>query len=149
MKKLLVVLLTLALLMPICASAIDNSFVKDLNYSELEELYEAVSHRIVEVGGFKSLKIPKGVYTIGVDIPQGSYLIKPEVEGDFYQTLIGVYDEDLQPVYVLSGLYYTNPYINGNGTDREIKLDLKSGYTLELGLESTMRIWRGFSFIFD
>ena len=75
MKKLITIVLILALLLPAAASA-DVPDVSGLSFDELISLRGAVMRAMWASDEWQSVKVPGGVYQIGVDIPEGHWTIQ-------------------------------------------------------------------------
>lgn len=102
MKKLIAVIMILAMLVPAAAPA-DTSF-DDLTFDELSVLNQLVQLKMFEKGALTNgVSVPPGVYRIGEDIPEGYYRIvyEPPYEtafcsffineegGGVYSTMLG------------------------------------------------------------
>lgn len=127
MKKLFALILCLCLLIP-CASAIDLD-LSSLSFDELRQLQDAINAEIVTRPEWQGVNVPKGVWKVGVDIPEGYYSI--ELQDCRDSCFIGVWG------------YATNDYKTNGGLvcsellrkDAPIlgKIELKNGYVVELG----------------
>ena len=75
MKKLLALLLALALLIPAaCAEGIDLSA---LSFDQLVELRQQISKELTTRPEWKEVTVPVGVWKVGEDIPAGKWTVKP------------------------------------------------------------------------
>ena len=105
MKKLLIVILILAIAMPAAALAVIPD-ISGLSYDELAELDRQIHLAMFSERLLGGVKIPVGNYTIGVDIPAGVYRI--EVSADV--GLLAIYSAEGKAVgsYVIGSVYYIN-----------------------------------------
>ena len=79
MKKLICILLIVCL-SPIIAVA-DSLDLSDLTYDQLVALQQYIGMEIMKRPEWKEVTIPGGTWYVGVDIPAGSYSIKPASDG--------------------------------------------------------------------
>ena len=79
MKKLFSVIL-LVCMIPVFASASD---LKDLSFDELLALQKSVVSEIMSRPEWKEVTVPGGSWTVGVDIPAGSYCISAGEKGAY------------------------------------------------------------------
>ena len=80
MKKIAAFLLALVL----CLGSLPAFAVVDLGEFTQEDLIalrESINQELLRRGIEKEVTVPVGVYVVGVDIPAGTYSIKPEVYG--------------------------------------------------------------------
>lgn len=77
MKKLIAVILILALMLP-AASLADLPDISWLTNEELMELNHQICLKLFSEKLINGVHIPIGVYTVGEDIPAGSYQVKLE-----------------------------------------------------------------------
>ncbi len=94
MKRIPCLLLTIALLLPVFALA--DVDVKSLSTDELLSLRLAIVQELIDRGEMKSANVPAGEYTIGEDIPAGSYSITTE------EILVSVVIGEYDGMYVVS-----------------------------------------------
>ena len=94
MKKFLSFLLAVLLLVPICACA--EVDVKALSTDELIKLRASIVDELMARGEMKSANVPAGEYTVGEDIPAGSYSITTD------QILVTVIINEYEGMYVVS-----------------------------------------------
>ena len=102
MKKLITLLLIAVLLLPAAALA-DLPDISGLTHNELIELNHRIQMRLFSEKLMNGVNIPVGRYTVGEDIPAGSYRVAISVENG----LIVIYSPDEKTVcsYAL-GLVY-------------------------------------------
>ena len=74
MKKILSLILILALAVPALAMA-DLPDISGLSKAELLELNRQIQLKLFAENLLEGVTVPSGVYTVGVDIPEGSYKI--------------------------------------------------------------------------
>ena len=94
MKKFLSFLLAVLLLVPICACA--EVDVKALSTDELIKLRASIVDELMARGEMKSANVPAGEYTVGEDIPAGSYSITTD------QIIVTVIINEYEGMYVVS-----------------------------------------------
>ena len=102
MKKLITLLLIAVLLLPAAALA-DLPDISGLTHNELIELNHRIQMRLFSEKLMNGVNIPVGRYTVGEDIPAGSYRVAISAENG----LIVIYSPDEKTVcsYAL-GLVY-------------------------------------------
>ena len=127
MKKIFVLIICLVVLIGGALAEID---LDTLSVDELQELYLEIGQKLYgeklasEDGG----RLPYGTYIIGVDIPEGSYVLSATTEvADNYSTFIRVNDENGRPV-LLEDIT--------NGRKDVVLNNLKSGYELYISTYS-------------
>ena len=74
MKKLIAIILTLALIMP-AASLADLPDISGLSYDELVQLKDQINLAIWNSQEWQEVTVPAGAWKIGVDIPVGHWSI--------------------------------------------------------------------------
>jgi len=74
MKKLITVILILAMLLPAAALAVTD--LSGMSMEELLELQDSVRAEILSRSQWESVTVPVGYYVVGVDIPEGHWTIK-------------------------------------------------------------------------
>lgn len=79
MKKLLTVILILALLVPFSAFA-DLPPLDGLTYDELVELKDQINLAIWNSDNWQEVTVPAGIWKIGEDIPEGHWSIRIGVD---------------------------------------------------------------------
>ena len=87
MKRLITILLILALLLPAAALA-DLPDISGLSFEELGRLLTNVKKAIWASEEWKEVKVPAGVYKIGEDIPAGHWSIQAP-SGDYVVIFYG------------------------------------------------------------
>ncbi|MBO7711093.1 MAG: hypothetical protein J6S83_11535 [Lachnospiraceae bacterium] len=75
MKKLLTVILILALAMPTLALA-DLPDISGLTLDELIELKDRINSAIWSADNWKEVEVPPGLWQVGIDIPAGHWKIR-------------------------------------------------------------------------
>ena len=102
MKKLLTIILILAMILPAAAMA-DLPNISNLTDGELIDLISLIQLKLFSSKMIDGVNVPAGVYTVDVDIPEGAYTIKyvppfetafcsfflREEDGGSYSTLLG------------------------------------------------------------
>ena len=107
MKKLIALLLILALALPALALA-DLPDISGLSFDELVQLREQVNIAIMQQKEFQNVEVPAGVYEIGKDIPAGHWTITPAPNS-----------------YVA---FWYGDKLNDSGTDAGYGWDIINGY---------------------
>lgn len=74
MKK-IILFLALAMLLP--AFALADVDLTGMSYDELVSLSKQVGMAIMQSDEFDSVTVPKGIWEVGVDIPEGTWIITP------------------------------------------------------------------------
>lgn len=125
MKKLLTLILALALILPAAASA-SIPDISDLTTVELFELSRQINLRLFSEQLVNGIDINPGVYVVGRDIPAGSYRADATIPaGTFMVGYVAVYvSEDL-----MSEVFGC---VLGNGVDKVGKFTLTDGQVLEV-----------------
>lgn len=108
MKKLITVILILALALPV-ASFADLPDISGLSYDELVQLKDKINLAIWNSQEWQEVDVPEGTYLIGEDIPAGHWTIKP-----YQNTLCTVF------YFNLLDKYGKNPAIGWEGWSRMI-----------------------------
>lgn len=86
MKKILIVLLTIAVLATMGVSAIAAEAAVDLSsmsYEELVALKDQINLAIWASADWQEVTVPMGIWKIGEDIPAGHWTIKPSETDDY------------------------------------------------------------------
>ena len=132
MKKLITIILILALLLPSAASA-DIPDISGLSFEELGQLIREAKKALWACDEWKEVKVPAGVYTIGEDIPAGHWSIQAP-SGEFVTVGYGSkLDHTGAELDYDSIEYWGN--ISGSATDNSLhQLDiiLEDGYFISL-----------------
>ena len=108
MKKLIAIVIILALLLPAAALA-DLPDISGLTNEELIELNRQINLRLFSEKLINGARIPIGVYTVGVDIPAGSYHV--ELESNLTNSLISIHyidekgEERVNGSFMLGDIY--------------------------------------------
>lgn len=138
MKKLMVMLLVVCLVLPITAIA-DVSMPDLTEYSteDLIALKTLIAQEMLERGIEKQATVPIGKYIIGVDIPAGTYTLKPVKSGFTIHVFpntskTGTYD------YIFGEYVKSTDYIG--------KLELLEGQVLEIDANVIFSVYTGISF---
>lgn len=92
MRKLITLILILAMFLPAIALA-DLPDISGLSHDELIQLNHQIQLRLFSEQLVNGVKVPPGTYTIGEDIPAGSYRVEVEGENGMY----AVYDANGEP----------------------------------------------------
>lgn len=95
MKKIFVILFCVVLLMTVAFAEVD---LDSMTSEELTELYSAIGSKLwgEKIASEDGAKLIYGKYIVGVDIPEGTYVIatKDDVSNEYDRTYITVYEND-------------------------------------------------------
>ena len=80
MKKIICILLLVC--MTACAAA-ESVDLAGLSFDQLLELHQKVTAEIISRPEWKEVTVPSGSWTVGKDIPAGSYSVNPGKEGGY------------------------------------------------------------------
>lgn len=80
MKKLLTVILILALAVPAAAFA-DLPDISNLSYDELVQLKDSINLAMWNSQEWQEVTVPQGLWIVGKDIPAGTWTVKCAIEG--------------------------------------------------------------------
>lgn len=83
MKRMITIILTIAMILPAAAFA-DLPDISGLSYKELVELKDKINLAMWNSEEWQEVTIPAGVWEVGKDIPEGHWTIKPA-----YDDLLG------------------------------------------------------------
>lgn len=126
MRKLITLLLIAALFLPAAALA-DLPDISNLSSEELIELNRQIQLKLFSEKLLDGITVPSGVYTVGTDIPEGTYRIVyhmpydtafcsfhlQEAEGGIYSTLLGFGSStEIGKIYLRN-----NAYVSIDGGD--------------------------------
>jgi len=138
MKKIIVMLLLVCLSLPLTVTA-DVSMPDLTEYSteDLIALKTLIAQEMLERGIEKQATVPIGKYIIGVDIPAGTYTLKPAKSGftiHVYPNVnkTGTYD------YIYGEFVKSTEYIG--------KIELPEGQVLEIDANVIFTVYTGISF---
>ena len=135
MKKLITIILILAMLLPAAALA-DLPDLSAMSADELSEL-----NRLLQIELFKKesavngVHVPAGIYTIGKDIPAGAYTIVFDNSDEWATCYFYLYSEDGLPIFEM-GMGFSNSKQIG-------KLELTEGNRIELDNELVFYTYTG------
>ena len=131
MKKLIIVTMVLALILPVAAIA-DLPDISGLSFDELVQLHDQLNLAMWNSNEWQEVKIPAGVWTVGEDIPSGHWIVRP-MKNSMTQVY---YCEKVREVEKLpdhDGLYHTivifseSTYL-GETKPNEVDYDMKNGW---------------------
>lgn len=138
MKKLLTLIIALALILPAAASA-SIPDISDLTEVELHELQRQIQLKLFSDKLVDGVKVSPGVYVVGKDIPEGEYRIEYQTEDKHALATFSAYREE--PFFSFSSvLGYSGPYEIG-------KIELTAGITVRI--ESDSLYFFGYSGMFN
>ena len=140
MKKLITVILILALLLPAAACA-EVPDISGLSYEELLALNAAVQQAIfANAASVDGVKVPIGEYIIGEDIPAGTYRLEFPGPEDTSFGYIYIYGPDESE---------TDSYLTGKGYGVEAigKIVLEEGMKISIGIVAA--VFRTYTGLFN
>lgn len=135
MKKLITIILILAMLLPAAALA-DLPDLSAMNGDELSEL-----NKLLQIELFKresavnGVHVPAGIYTIGTDIPAGTYTIVFDTSDEWATCYFYLYSNDNIPIFEM-GMGFSS-------TNKIGKLELEDGNRIELNNELVFYTYTG------
>ena len=133
MKKLLSLLLMLALLIPVSANAVTLS---EMTFDELVALREKIAVELTKRPEWKEVTVPIGVWKVGEDIPEGHWVISAK-KGLYSTITIGTELDALKQnidtwktqVYYSELLLSSDAsYSSDFGNRESFDIELKNGY---------------------
>ena len=120
MKRLLTVILIIALILPATVLA-DLPDISELSTDELIQLSRQIQLRLFSEQLVNGVEVPPGTYSVGEDIPAGSYRLETKVESVGYV----IYDSNKKPIGSgVAGEYFETMVIG--------KLILEEGTMIEI-----------------
>jgi len=138
MKKLLTIILTLALILPAISLA-ELPDISGLTDDELLELQHQIQLKLFSEKLVDGVKVSPGVYMVGKDIPEGEYRIEYITENKYSLATFSAYRE--KPFFSFSSvLGFTGPTEIG-------KIELTDGIKVEI--ESDSLYFFGYSGLFN
>ena len=138
MKKLMVMLLVVCLFLPITVLAVVS--MPDLTEYTTEDLITLktlIAQEMLERGIEKQAIIPIGKYTIGVDIPAGTYSVKPVKSG---------FDFKIYPNANKTGSHDYIYYEFIRSTEYIGKIELLEGQIVEIDANVILTVYTGINF---
>ena len=109
----------------ICGTAMaDIPDISNLTNEELVALNVAIIEKLIDSGYLKEVTVPAGLYTVGKDIPAGSYMVKNTDKGSWGDD-VNIYTDG-----IVSSFGYDMHFSLTEG--ETAKVELKDGYVIEL-----------------
>lgn len=151
MKKLLAVILLLALLLPV-ASLADLPDLSGLSFDELLQLREQALFAMWNSEQWQEVRVPAGAYEIGVDIPEGYWTMTPNSGDDEFYVYCDQLNEtkssfgddcDVWDSYMVNCARSLKNEWKNNSALHELSLDLKSGRFLIIPCETVFTPYTG------
>lgn len=137
MKRLVSILLVLILLLPIFAVAESLGIdLSKLTNDELLALEMAIDAEKIDRKMVKSAKLGAGSYTVGKDIPAGSFTITND--GKYSMNIFVYKNKSAQ-----ENDYRTYNLALWSSGDKTGKIDLEDGYILEINGSITLTVFEG------
>ena len=125
-KMAVIIVLTLSLL--VSASIAEGMDLSSLSYAELQQMKDKIDAEMVMRPEWPGVFVPSGVYKVGEDIPEGFYSIRLcDQNQTGHATVWGYAVND----YVTNG-GAINPMVFGWGTTMYGKVELKTGWLIEI-----------------
>lgn len=133
MKKLITIVLILAMLIPTAAFA-DLPSLDGMTFDELVELREKLNIAIWNCQEWQEVEVPAGIWKIGEDIPAGHWTIRAKPPKGYYSCTYfdKINDEGTDPAYGFNG--WTG-ILSARDDDRphQVDLEMKEGYYFQCG----------------
>lgn len=135
MKKLLCILLACLCITPAFADDIDLS---GMSYKELVRLKDRINLYMWMSDEWQEVKVPSGLWEIGVDIPAGHWTLTANPNATYVQIQYGDTLNSFGTEVSYSGKLYTvtlwgkNSYAYDEGDLISIDLELKDGFYLQI-----------------
>lgn len=105
MKKFLSLLLVLCLLLPAMAVA-ESIDLSTLSFDQLVQLRQRISQELTTRPEWKEVTVPQGVWEVGVDIPEGHWVITAAPGCDTFLKISSLLDETGTKVkFTIDSLY--------------------------------------------
>ena len=137
MKKLITIVLAVALILPAAALA-DLPDISGLSYDELVELKNQINIAMWNSQEWQEVSVPPGVWEIGKDIPAGHWLLRlPEGAGPWYViyavgTSKNGHDIDFDKTYIMECLCDQKSEFYDGTYKTETDFDMKAGRFIRL-----------------
>lgn len=136
MKKLLCILLACLCITPAFADDIDLS---GMSYDELVRLKNKINLAMWMSDEWQEVKVPSGLWEIGVDIPAGHWTLSAPKDGDYIQILYGdMLKSSGKEISIYGEVYYSEAIWSKGwlgyqeGDLSSIDIDMKEGYYLKI-----------------
>ena len=110
MKRLIAI--TLILAMVPAAALSDLPDISDLTYEELVQLKDQINLAMWECEEWQEVRVPQGVYQIGVDIPAGHWTIKATDGNKTFLTWFAKLDASGRNIDFNAGLFATQDIVS-------------------------------------
>ncbi len=138
MKKMLAIILILALALPVVSSA-DLPDLSGLSFEELVQLRDQINLAMWNSQEWQEVTVPAGIYQIGVDIPAGHWTIKalPNMMPE-YVIYASALSENRRDVDIMAGYYImeavcgVNSEYNTGDYKTEVDIVMEDGFYLRL-----------------
>lgn len=145
MRKLITVILILALILPAAAVAEEDNEFMGLSYIELMGKLGKVERALWACGEWQSVDVPAGVYKIGEDIPAGHWSLSPTAYDDFYVigygTKLDITETSIENDAIVGWWNLSSDY--SNTMMHTLDVVLTEGYYLYLGHKTTFQTYSG------
>ena len=122
MKKVFTFIICLLMIVGTAMAEIPD--ISNLTNEELVALHVAIIEKLVDNGYLKEVTVPAGLYTVGTDIPAGSYLVKNTDKGSWPDD-VNIYTDGK-----VSSFGYDVHFSLAEG--ETAKVELKDGYVIQL-----------------
>ncbi len=121
MKRIIALVICFLMMIGIATAEIPD--ISNLTNEELVSLNVLILQKLIDNGYIKEVTVPAGIYTVGQDIPAGSYIIKNTDKGSWPDD-VNIYCDG-----VVSSYGYDVHFSLGEG--ETAKVDLKDGYVIQ------------------
>ena len=129
MKKFACIIVAIVLLPIVALADIDLS---SMSYEELEELSQKVTTEMMSRSEWGGVKVPAGIWTVGVDIPEGEYSIRMCNEKQTGK--VSVWGKEKDDYITNGGCVY--PLVFGYDYTVFGKVVLKEGYIVDSNIDT-------------
>lgn len=132
MKKLLAIVLIIAMLIPAACAEID---LTGMSFNELRILYEQVQQALIDTKQGGTVKVGSGLFIVGKDIPSGKWSITAEEGGHVFLTVYKSFDEtknEGKGIFTYDWIYSPSHRSYDEGDTTEMTVYLQDGYCVEI-----------------
>lgn len=151
MKKMLISIIALVMIMPACSFA-DLPDLSGLSFDELVQLKEQINLVLWNSQEWQEVRVPKGIYEIGVDIPEGYWTLTAHSRDSESYIYCDQLDEtkatfgpdcDIWENYWVNSARELNKDWKDPNALHELSLDMKAGRFIIIPCETTFTPYTG------
>lgn len=151
MKKLITIIMILAMLLP-AAGLADLPDISGLSFDELVQLREQLNLAIWNSAEWQEVRVPAGVYEIGVDIPEGYWTLTPNAGDSVWFVYFDQLDEtkttfssdcDLWETYMVNSARSLNKEWKDKSALHELSIEMKAGRFITIPCETVFTPFTG------